>query len=195
VHKRSCSPEPICREGSSPFIQREKKGRRNETGDHSLPFVKSSAWERPARGSPPPQLVFEDWLRSRQDLTYYAEKHQRYPVFIVAARGGGIYAASQEAIFLSRMQDQCANFSQHIFAISGVSGGSVGAALFSSLARQFARNRPWEPCHFGDPELGVLESRAKAFLETDLLESVRGLRLKRRRRTNGPASTNGAWLP
>jgi hypothetical protein len=119
-----------------------------------------------------PQLSFEAWLGSRQDLGYYTERHQPYPVFIVAARGGGIYAASQEAIFLSRMQDQCPNFSQHLFAISGVSGGSVGAALFSSLARQFAQNRPWEPCNFDNPTTGVTESHAKSFLEEDFLAPI-----------------------
>jgi hypothetical protein len=119
-----------------------------------------------------PQTSFEAWLASRQDLKFYTEMHQPYPVFIVAARGGGIYAAGQEAIFLSRMQDQCPNFSQHLFAISGVSGGSVGAALFSSLARQLAGNRPWEPCNFDRPTPGVTEYRAKSFLKEDFLAPI-----------------------
>src|SRR5207245_2655399 len=37
------------------------------------------------------------------------------------------------AIFLARMQDQCPAFRKHLFAISGVSGGSVGAAIFASV--------------------------------------------------------------
>ena len=60
----------------------------------------------------------------------------RYPVFIVAAQGGGIYAMSAAASFLAAMQDTCPGFAQHVFAISGVSGGAVGAALFSALNAQ-----------------------------------------------------------
>jgi hypothetical protein len=119
-----------------------------------------------------PQLAFQAWFRARQDLGHYTEKRQPYPVFIVAARGGGIYAAGQVAIFLSRMQDQCPNFSQHIFAISGVSGGSVGAAVFSSLARKMAQNRPWQSCDPGEPGTGGMESHAKSFIETDFLAPI-----------------------
>ena len=56
-----------------------------------------------------------------------------YPVFIVAAEGGGIYAASAAATFLARLEDLELGFAQHIFAISGVSGGSIGAAVFQAL--------------------------------------------------------------
>jgi hypothetical protein len=57
----------------------------------------------------------------------------KYPVFIVAAEGGGIYAASAAAMFLARLQDLELQFDDHVFAISGVSGGSIGAAVFQAL--------------------------------------------------------------
>jgi len=60
---------------------------------------------------------------------------KRYPVYIVAAEGGGIYAASAASVFLSRMQTLCPDFADHVFAISGVSGGAIGAAIFQSLDR------------------------------------------------------------
>ena len=74
---------------------------------------------------------FEQWYASRPDLEVYDE----YPVYIVAAQGGGMYAADQTAIFLSRLQDNCPAFRNHLFAISAVSGGSVGAATFVSALR------------------------------------------------------------
>ena len=58
---------------------------------------------------------------------------KKYPVYIVAAEGGGIYAASAASIFLSRMQGLCPDFADHVFAISGVSGGAIGAVIFQSL--------------------------------------------------------------
>jgi predicted chitinase len=73
---------------------------------------------------------FKSWVESRDDIQQYKKE---YPVYLVAAQGGGIYAAYETAIFLARMQDQCPAFRKHVFAISGVSGGSVGAAVFASV--------------------------------------------------------------
>jgi len=62
------------------------------------------------------------------------------PVVIVAADGGGIRAAYWTAIVLGELEDRStANpvpFSRHVFAISGVSGGSLGAATFAAIAAQ-----------------------------------------------------------
>jgi hypothetical protein len=57
----------------------------------------------------------------------------KYPVFIIAAEGGGIYAASAASTFLARLQDAAPHFAQHVFAISGVSGGAIGATVFQAL--------------------------------------------------------------
>ena len=73
---------------------------------------------------------FRTWLANRPDRDAY--KDGAYPVYIVAAQGGGIYAAYQTALFLARMQDVCPRFRHHLFAISSVSGGSVGAATFAA---------------------------------------------------------------
>lgn len=72
--------------------------------------------------------VFAGWLDKRKT----AQSPKRYPVYIVAAEGGGIYAASAAALFLATMQDQCSDFARHVFAISGVSGGAVGATVFDA---------------------------------------------------------------
>jgi hypothetical protein len=60
------------------------------------------------------------------------------PVYLVAAEGGGIRAAYWTAGVLTHIQDQRPDFARHIFAISGVSGGSVGASVFASLVRDAA---------------------------------------------------------
>jgi hypothetical protein len=76
--------------------------------------------------------TFENWYKARTDQSKFSE---RYPIYIVAAQGGGIYAAMHAAHFLSYMQARCPNFSHHLFAISGVSGGSVGAATFAAAMK------------------------------------------------------------
>ena len=69
----------------------------------------------------------------------------RGPVILVAAEGGGIRAAYYTAAVLARFQDLYPDFSRHLFAISSVSGGSLGAATFASLiARGPAADRPGE---------------------------------------------------
>jgi hypothetical protein len=83
--------------------------------------------------------LFSDWLEARAtgagkaDWQKLQAQNADYPVFVVAAEGGGIYAADAVTSFLSTMQDMCPSFSQHVFAISGVSGGAVGSALFNAM--------------------------------------------------------------
>jgi hypothetical protein len=75
---------------------------------------------------------FLNWYKARPNRSQFKET---YPVYIVAAQGGGIYAAYHAATLLSRLQDRCPEFSNHLFAISSVSGGSVGSAVFSSVVK------------------------------------------------------------
>ncbi len=77
---------------------------------------------------------FRDWLRARPDAAAYADR-AGYPVFIIAVEGGGIYAAAAAALFLAELADSNPAFSQHVFAISGVSGGAIGASVFRALDR------------------------------------------------------------
>jgi hypothetical protein len=119
-----------------------------------------------------PQLAFEQWYASRKDMDSFTNAKKPYPVFIIAAQGGGIYAAGQAALFLTRMQDRCPVFSQHIFAISSVSGGSIGSSFFASIPPDLIKNQSWEPCKFGEMPTGRLEERARAFTQSDLLSPV-----------------------
>ncbi|WP_198045111.1 patatin-like phospholipase family protein [Spirosoma montaniterrae] len=52
------------------------------------------------------------------------------PVFIVAAEGGGSRSAYWTAGVLGQLTDDIPGFRQHILAISGVSGGTVGGAFY-----------------------------------------------------------------
>jgi hypothetical protein len=56
-----------------------------------------------------------------------------HPLYVVASEGGGIRAAYWTAAVLGTIQDEQPAFADHLFAISGVSGGSLGAAVFASL--------------------------------------------------------------
>jgi hypothetical protein len=94
----------------------------------SLPVT--SVNEEAQAAIPSVQDMFVRWYNARPDLAAF----QRYPVYVIAAQGGGIYAAYHTASSIGAFQDACPSFARHTFAISGVSGGSIGAAIFAGLA-------------------------------------------------------------
>jgi hypothetical protein len=99
--------------------QNAQAGNRTITRDH-----RASALAEP----------FRRWLETRADRKAF--EGRMYPVFVIAAQGGGIYAAGSATAVLSQMQDTCSNFAQHVFAISSVSGGSIGSVLFAGNTDQ-----------------------------------------------------------
>ncbi|TMH77845.1 MAG: hypothetical protein E6H49_15810 [Betaproteobacteria bacterium] len=76
---------------------------------------------------------FDQWIASRERGR---DPKRRYPVVIVAAEGGGIRAAYWTATLLAAIQEREPSFVRHVYAISGVSGGSVGALVFDALLAQ-----------------------------------------------------------
>jgi hypothetical protein len=58
---------------------------------------------------------------------------EMHTLYIVATEGGGIRAAYWTAAVLGDIQDQNPSFAAHLFAISGVSGGSLGGSVFEAL--------------------------------------------------------------
>jgi hypothetical protein len=121
---------------------------------------------------PTVETAFRAWLASRKDVEAYRRASKPYPIYVVAAEGGGLYAAYQTAKFLSRMQDLCPNFAQHVFAVSSVSGGSLGAAVYAGLTRTLASNGEAKSCLDRLPGAGDFETRADRVLSRDLLAPV-----------------------
>ncbi len=116
---------------------------------------------------------FQEWLAARKDRDAF--EGQPYPVYLVSAEAGGLYAAQFTAKILARIQDQCPSFAQHVFAISGVSGGSLGAAMFAALAKKEATNAPWQPCKLDlepEPKSGPLEQKIDTLLDGDFLAPI-----------------------
>ena len=114
---------------------------------------------------------FKTWISSRGDRSAY--QTEPYPVFVVSAAGGGLYAAQHAARFLARIQYHCPHFAQHIFAISGVSGGSVGASVFASLVNTKAtKQEPVPTCKDFGEEPGPLERDVNAILSSDFLAPI-----------------------
>jgi hypothetical protein len=119
-------------------------------------------------------LDLAKWIASRQDWN----KYDRYPVFLIATEGGGIRAAYFTASVLAALQERCPALAQHTLAISGVSGGSVGAAVFAGLAGDYASNVADPQCNLdGMKKPGPIVTRARQVLATDLLSPLLGAML------------------
>ena len=133
-----------------------------------------------AEGAAPPappkaSAAMAQWLDGRADKDRYAS----YPVFFVAAEGGGIRAAYFTAFILATLQDHCPRFAQHTFAISGVSGGSLGAAVFAGLAADQVAGAPEPSCALVRPADMPTQESARTILEADLLTPLVGAFLYR----------------
>ena len=110
-----------------------------------------------------------------QNPAYGKSEQQPIPVFLVAAEGGGIRAAYWTAAVLAELQDRALsitpdggphlNFARHVFAISGVSGGSLGAAVFAALLGTDWKNP--EACNAACD--GSYKCRAREVLSQDYL--------------------------
>ncbi|MET0656925.1 MAG: hypothetical protein ABW110_02060, partial [Steroidobacteraceae bacterium] len=115
--------------------------------------------------TPRPGLApyIDQWLADR---SAHATDGQPYPVFIVTSEGGGIRAGYWTATVLAALQDKHPEFANHVLALSGVSGGSVGNSIFSALTQRPA-GAPIPQCQ----RSGGLEACAKALGGSDLLSA------------------------
>ena len=105
--------------------------------NHEIQFEQRtvSGDERPAL-----QQTFNKWLQQRRTAEGYTSSNtssKSYPVFLVAAEGGGLRAAYQAGTALTHLQQRHPEFYNHIFAMSGVSGGSVGLTAFGALCEAY----------------------------------------------------------
>jgi predicted acylesterase/phospholipase RssA len=110
-----------------------------------------------ACAAPDAAEAFTRWLAARPDR----DRFTRYPVFIVAAEGGGMRAGYMTIEALRALEAKAPGFADHLFAIVGVSGGSVGAALYAA-SRQ---GEDWEQWARGS-------AAAATALKADLLSPV-----------------------
>lgn len=89
----------------------------------------------PLRTKQPPKPLFEnvakEWIADRAKDT----AGKKAPLVMISAQGGGMYAAIASSLFLARLQDREPKFITSLMAVSAVSGGSLGTALFDALSR------------------------------------------------------------
>jgi hypothetical protein len=89
-----------------------------------------------------------------------------------------MYAANLSGLYLAHLYDRCPAIRHHPFAVSGVSGGSVGAGYIAALLNEPADPPMQDTCDLYLPAdgkqhaKGPLELRMEALLRTDFLAPV-----------------------
>ncbi len=86
-------------------------------------------------------------------------------ILFVAAEGGGIRAAYWTAKVLSGLADEDPTFPERLFAVSSVSGGSLGAVVFDALLAERSAGRL-------RPGANQMQDQAKGVLGEDFLSPV-----------------------
>lgn len=115
---------------------------------------------RTLEDAPPPQpadlrRLLGEWMAAQPPGA------DAYPIYLVNAEGGGIRAAWWTASVLGELQGTIPDFERRLFSLSGVSGGSLGSAVFAALlAERRAGNAV------------IAKQKAQAILGEDFLAPV-----------------------
>ncbi|OHV80024.1 sulfite exporter TauE/SafE family protein [Ensifer sp. LCM 4579] len=107
------------------------------------------------------ETSFDCWLASNQD------KDGQATMFLVESAGGGIRAAEWTATVLSELDRQVPDFSNRLFAISSVSGGSLGSAIYAGELAERPRRPDCRPS-----QAGGLSPCVRAMLDGEFLGPV-----------------------
>ena len=117
-------------------------------------------------------------LKDVNDFTDRLPDRGEAPIRIVAAQGGGLYAAYHTAYDLAFRADTDPNFANSLLAISGVSGGSVGAGVYWAVHNSGLCQKPdaTETCYQDAVTAILAEDYLTPSLVTmlfrDLLDSI-----------------------
>ena len=94
---------------------------------------------------------------------------QRANFVVVATAGGGLRAAFWTVTVLGGIQDESGRFVSQLAAISGVSGGSLGAAVFATLAERASLADARRDCGPGTLPVGPWQCTGETVLSQDFL--------------------------
>ncbi|MBN2160550.1 MAG: hypothetical protein JW807_14255 [Spirochaetes bacterium] len=123
------------------------------------------------------QQAIEAWYKRQ---VKHHSPNDKFPMFLVSAEGGGIRAAFWTASVLARIQDSNPCFADQLFAISGVSGGSLGSAVFlAQLADDRDSTGGFRCDEYGRPSENrkFITTQAQNILGEDFLAPVMGAML------------------
>jgi hypothetical protein len=110
-----------------------------------------SVSENPIVASTDVASYYREWQKKR---VHKGKKPKPYPVFVVSIEGGGSRSAYWSGSMLGALCDTLPELANHLFAISAVSGGSLGSGMFTLLRRiEVIENRVLPKLHYSQNAL------------------------------------------
>jgi hypothetical protein len=127
--------------------------------------------------------IVSNWIGSRLERSKKAG-HESLTINVVTAQGGGIYAAYHASSVLSIINALDVDGLRTVFAVVGVSGGAVGAAIFDAVISGDRTSIPdgsLPPkrelpalCEHHKQAARIVDQRVKEFLSQDYLSPIVG---------------------
>ena len=120
----------------------------------------------PETGSVRPELdrALEQW---HSQAPRFSDGRSNF--IVVSTAGGGLRAAFWTATVLGAIQDSQGDFRRQLFGVSGVSGGSLGAAAFVTLAGELSLSDGAVGCRGDRVSAGPYECAGQTVLSQDFL--------------------------
>jgi hypothetical protein len=112
--------------------------------------------------------AFEAWRTQASCVRHQGDDTCRKPMILVAAQGGASRSGYWVATLLGALDDAIPDFHKQVFAISGVSGGSLGAAVYQRLLARKHSGRTHSCVAAGGPS-DSFSVCGQAVLEHDFL--------------------------
>ena len=124
--------------------------------------------EGPPPARPDLRALLREWMKAQP------ANQGRYPIYLVDAEGGGIRAAWWTASVLGEIDGEMPAFRTRLFSLSGVSGGSLGAAVYAAILAERRAGRNLIASQVAQRMLGrdFLAPVAAAMLYPDLLQRL-----------------------
>lgn len=132
--------------------------------NHAVPLVPGTGAAQILR--PDVEGAAKAWLGNAANAD---DNETARPVVFISTAGGGVRAAYWTAVVLGTLQTECPGFDQQLFSISGVSGGSVGAAIYQTGLYNGLVTEDAVRCGAPGQTDGELLARMKATLDDDFL--------------------------
>jgi len=115
-------------------------------------------------GRPELNQILEQWRAQAPRLP-----DGRSNFVVVSTAGGGLRAAFWTATVLGAIQDKASDFRSQLFGVSAVSGGSLGAAAFVTLASELSLSDGIAGCRGNQGSAGPYECAGQTVLSQDFL--------------------------
>ncbi|MDG4946680.1 hypothetical protein NMK71_09650 [Weeksellaceae bacterium KMM 9713] len=128
---------------------------------YAVPLETYAERERPTLES-----YVKQWIDQREDQIL---KNRKFPIYLVSSQGGGSKAGLWSALTLGYINQETKGkfFNNHLFSLTGASGGSVGNGLFFAEASQ-----PKDSTEFWDDKSSNhIKTKMGEFYENNYLSS------------------------